>query len=402
MATSRHIPPGLLDRGVEKIEVRASLERKLRSGTKLRIKHGIDPTTNRLHIGYSVVYWKLREFQDLGHTIIFLIGDFTARFGDPTDKSQTRQMRSKREVEKLADAYLDQVGKILDLKKTEIRRNSEWYDTMTAEELLNLASQFTVAQMLERDMFVTRTEEGRPIGLHEPLYPVLQGYDSVMLKSDLTIVGTDQLFNELAARSLQERAGQRPQDIMAMSLLIGTDGKAKMSQSLSNDIGITDPPNEQFGRVMRIPDGLIMHYFELATRVGEKERARIARELKSGHLAPRDAKLRLAREIVGLYHGTAAARTAEAEFIKVFSRKEVPDKLDEQVFSVPTHRLDTLLCELKLVSSRSAAQRLITSGAVRIDGAVMGDWRAEVALHDGMIVQVGKRAFRKIRVMKKS
>lgn len=398
MAKQAHIPAGLLSRGVDQIQVQSELEKKLHSGHKLRIKHGVDPTTDRLHIGYGVVYWKLREFQELGHKIVFLIGDFTARFGDPTDKSDTRLMRSKKQVDALAEAYLDQVGKILDLKKTEVRRNSEWYDKMSAEGLLQLASQFTIAQMMERDMFVTRTEANRPIGLHEPMYPVLQGYDSVMLKSDFTVVGTDQLFNELAARPLQERAGQTPQDVMAMSLLIGTDGKSKMSQSLGNDIGITESPKDQFGKIMRIPDGLIAHYYELATLVSPQKCATIVRDIESGSLLPRDAKLALATEVVSLYHGQAAAKHEREEFIRVFSNRELPKDITEHGIIVKSHRLDTLLLELKLASSRSEAQRLVNGGGVKIDDAVMGDWKAEIALHDGMVVQVGKRGFRKIRL----
>ena len=397
MAKRAVIPTGLLSRGVDQIQVQKHLEAKLHAGHKLRIKHGVDPTTDRLHIGYGVVYWKLREFQELGHKIIFLIGDFTARFGDPTDKSDTRTMRSKADVERLAEAYLEQAGKILDLKKTEVRRNSEWYDKMSAEELLRLASQFTMGQMLERDMFVTRSQENRPIGLHEPLYPVLQGYDSVVLKSDATVVGTDQLFNELVARPLQERAGQDPQDVMAMSLLIGTDGKAKMSQSLGNDIGIAEAPKDQFGKVMRIPDGLIMHYYELATLNSPAKCQAIADELASGTLAPRDAKLALATEIVTLYHGKDAAKQTQKEFVRVFSQGQLPAEIEEHETTIRNHRLDALLLELRLVSSRSEGQRLIDGGAVKIDGAVIGDWRAEVALHDGMIIQVGKRGFRKIK-----
>lgn len=398
MAKKVSIPDGLLDRGVDQIQIKKELEAKLLSGHKLRIKHGVDPTTDKLHIGYGVVYWKLREFQELGHKIIFLIGDFTARFGDPSDKSMTRQMRTKAQVDKLAEAYLDQVSKILDLKKTEIRRNSEWYDKMSAEDLLRLASQFTVAQMLERDMFVTRTEENRPIGLHEPMYPVLQGYDSVCLKSDLTIVGTDQLFNELMARPLQTRADQVPQDVMAMSLLIGTDGKAKMSQSLGNDIGITDSPQEQFGKVLSIPDGLINHYYELATLASPAKCRAIARDLELGVLKPRDAKLALAKEIVTLYHGKEAGNQAQAEFLRVFSQRELPSEIEARTVAVKRHRLDGLLLEIGLASSRSEAQRLIKAGAVKIDSALIGDWQAEIALHDEMIVQVGKRGFRKIKL----
>lgn len=396
MARAKALPDELLTRGIEDITVRQDLEKKLKSGQKLRIKHGVDPTTADLHIGYAVTYWKLRAFQELGHTVVFLIGDFTARFGDP-DKSQQRPMRTKAEVDQAAESYLDQIKDILDLKKTEIRRNSEWYDSMSAEELIRLTSNFSVAQLLERDKFIERRDAGAPIGYHEPIYPILQGYDSVMLKSDLTVVGSDQLFNELMARPLQERAGQRPQDVMTMSLLIGTDGDRKMSQSLGNTIGITDAPEDQFGKVMRIDDGLIGHYFELATRVPTAKIQQILAAMTSGELPPREAKLLLASEVVTLYHGKRAARRAHDEFIQVFSRRELPSAITEHHVTVDQYRLDQLLVDLALAPSRAAAQRLVIAGAIRIDGAVVGDWRAEIALHDGMIVQAGKRHFRKIR-----
>lgn len=392
------IPNELLTRGVEEVVVRKDLERKLASGDKLRIKHGVDPTTDKLHIGHAAVYWKLRAFQELGHTIVFLIGDFTARFGDPTDKAEKRKMRDKAEIDKAAETYLDQIKGILDLDKTEIRRNSEWYDKMSAEELLHLVSNFSVAQMLERDMFAARQKSGAQIGLHEPIYPVLQGYDSVQLKSDLTICGSDQLFNELAARPLQERAGQTPQNVMTVSLLIGNDGKNKMSQSLGNDIAITASPDEQFGRIMRVPDGLINHYFELATKTDISSLSKIKRGLETGELPARDAKLRLATDIVSLYHGDKESKRAREEFERVFSRKEQPSDIAEHKINATNRPLDRLLVELELAPSRSEAQRLIASGAVKIDGAVIGDWRSVVALHQDMVIQVGKKQFRKIQL----
>ncbi|MBI4175131.1 tyrosine--tRNA ligase [Candidatus Berkelbacteria bacterium] len=393
-----HLPSDLLTRGVDTIIVGDHLTKLLKSGKKLRIKHGVDPTTDRLHIGYAVTYWKLRQFQDLGHTIVFLIGDFTGRFGDPTEKLQQRTLRDKKDVDEAASHYLDQIKGILDLKKTEIRRNSEWYDTMSAEDLLRLMSQTSVAQMLERDMFAERERTGTEIGLHEPVYPLLQGYDSVMLTSDLTVVGTDQLFNELQARPLQERAGQTPQDVMAMSLLIGADGKRKMSQSLKNTIDLATDPLNQFGQVMRIPDNLLLHYFELATLVPNRERQTIQTALERNELSPKDGKRRLAREIVSLYHGEAAARAADEEFTRIFTNRQAPQTMPEHTVPLPAYRLDQLLLKLDLAASRTAAQRLIASGAVRIDGAQMGDWQASITLQDGMVIQVGKRQFRKVRL----
>lgn len=388
----------LLSRGVEEITVRDHIIKLLESGQKLRIKHGVDPTSQDLHLGHAVIYWKLRQFQDLGHTIIFLIGDFTARFGDPTDKVEQRAMRSKEEVQAAAGRYLDQVGLILDLTKTEVRYNSEWYDPMSAEELLHLGSQFTVAQMLERDMFDRRLREGKKIGLHEPFYPVLQGYDSVKLKSQLTVVGTDQLFNELMARPLQEKAQQIPQDIITMSLLVGTDGRRKMSQSLGNEIALTASASDQYGRVMSIGDDSLGHYFRLASRLPLTEIEDLERQLREGMIHPRLVKQRLASEIVSLYHGEKAAQAAQTEFDRVFTNREVPDEVPERATTAARERLDRLLVELELAESASNAQRLVESGAVRIDGAVMGDWHAEMTLHDGMIVQVGKRHFRKIKL----
>jgi tyrosyl-tRNA synthetase len=396
MSSEHALPPELLTRGVQDIVVRKSFEAKLRSGKKLRIKHGVDPTTNTLHIGYGVVYWKLRQLQELGHTIVFLIGDFTARFGDPTDKLESRQMRTKAEVHQAASAYLDQLKHILDLEKTEIRYNGQWYDQMSAEELIRLLSQFSVAQVLERDMFAERQRLGTHIGLHEPIYPVLQGYDSVELKSDLTVVGSDQLFNELMARPLQERAGQAPQDVMTMSLLVGTDGKRKMSQSLHNEIGLQDPPADQFGKIMRIPDDVIVHYFELATQVSNEELTAITQSMRTNELSPRDAKMRLARTIVTMYHGASAAREAEADFIRVFRDRSLPSDIVTSQLPEGSYRLDDLLLALELTSSRTAAQRSILAGSVHIDEAVVNDWKTIVKLEKPHIIQFGKRVFRRV------
>ncbi|EKD49393.1 MAG: hypothetical protein ACD_63C00158G0001, partial [uncultured bacterium] len=322
MKNSRKIED-LLTRSVEEIIVEKDLRKKLESGEKLRIKHGVDPTGRDLHIGHAVIYNKLKEFQDMGHTVIFLIGGFTARFGDPTDKHKGRKLRTKEDVEQKAENYINQVSKILDIKKTEVRYNSEWYDKMSAEELLRIMSHFTVARMLERDMFVKRREEGLDIGLHEPVYPILQAYDSVMLKSDLTVIGTDQKFNELQARALQRDFKQVPQDVMTMKILVGTDGKKKMSKSQENYIGITEPAIEKFGKIMSIPDSVIVDYFELATKISSVEISEIKKSLDGGE-NPRDAKLRLAREMVRLYHGEKVSKEAEDEFIKIFKNKETP------------------------------------------------------------------------------
>jgi len=378
----------VLSRGIEKVIKKEDLLKKLKSGKKLRIKHGIDPTTKDLHLGHSVVYLKLKELQDLGHKIVFLIGDFTARFGDPAGKLESRSLRPKKETKALAKNYLKQVGRILDLKKTEIRYNGEWYDKMKADELLILMSNFTSARMLERDMFQERIRKGLDIGFHEPVYPVLQAYDSVMLKSDLTVCGTDQLFNEIKGRELQEKFGQKGQDIMATKILIGLDGKKKMSQSLGNYIGIEEEPKEQYGKIMSIPDNLIFNYFELITRVplrGIKE-----------DTSPRGLKARLAREIVTMYHSKKVAQQAEKEFNKIFKEKGLPTKIPGIKVNRKKINILDLLVKTKLVSSKAEAKRLIEQKGVKIDSKVQKDWKAIIEIKKGLIIQVGKRRFAKI------
>jgi len=386
----------LLTRGVEEVIVRESLEKRLKSGQKLRVKHGVDPTTKDLHLGYAVTYWKLRELQDMGHQIIFLIGDFTGRFGDPTDKLKTRRMRSKEEVREMAKDYLNQLSKILDVNKTEVRYNGEWYDKMSAEELLRLMSHFTQARMLERDMFQQRIEQGLEIGFHEPAYAVLQAYDSVMLKSDLTVCSSDQIFNEIRARDLQQDFGQPPQDILATKLLIGLDGRKKMSQSLNNYIGLTEVPEEQYGKIMSIPDNLILHYFELATRLPLDEITQIKKDLAEKKTNPRDAKARLAREIVSLYHGASPAKKAEQEFNRIFKEHKEPTKIKNLKLKIKNWNILDLLVQTKLAPSKAEAKRLVEQGGVKLNSQVVKDWQAGIEIKDGMIVQVGKRKFLKL------
>lgn len=386
----------ILSRGVEKIIVAESIENKLKSGKILRIKHGVDPTTKDLHLGYAVVYQKLRELQEMGHKIVFLVGDFTARFGDPTAQIKSRKLRPKKEVEECAKSYIAQIGKILDLKKTEIRRNSEWYDKFSGQDLLNLESRFTVSRMLERDMFQERIKKGVEINYHEPVYPMLQAYDSVMLKSDLTIIGSDQLFNEIQGRELQKQFNQKPQDIIAMSLLIGTDGKRKMSQSLENYIGITEPPNEQYGKIMSIPDDIIIHYFKLSTRLPEIEIKEMGDKMKNGSLNPRDAKAKLAFEIVSIYHNGKKAREAEKEFNKIFKEKKLPSNIP--TFKIKEKKLNILdlLVKIKLAPTRSEAKRLVIQGGVQIDRETVKDWQKLVEIKKDIVVRAGKRKFIKI------
>ncbi len=373
-----------MSRGVKKIIVKESLEKKLKSGGVLRVKHGVDPTTADLHLGYAVIYRKLRRFQDLGHKVVFLIGSFTGRFGDPTEKAEgARAMRTKEEVDKLAENYIKQAGKILDLGKLEIRDNAEWYDEMSAEDLLRLMSKFTVARMMQRDMFQERMKKGLDIGLHEPVYPLLQGYDSVMLKSDATVIGSDQEFNELQGRRLQEIHGEEPQDLMIMPLLTGTDGKMKMSQSLGNYIGITEPADSQFGKIMSIPDTLLEEYYTLLTDLPFNKEEN-----------PRDAKTRLAYEIVKTYHNEEEAEKARENFIKLFQKKEIPEDIPE-ITAEEGEELRDVLIRNKIVSSKGEFRRLVNAGAVDVDGKAISDARFPAPAG---VVKVGKRRFVKIKL----
>lgn len=414
-----------LERAVEKIVKKEDLLKKLSSGKKLRVKHGVDPTTKDLHLGYSVVYLKLKELQEMGHKIVFLIGDFTARFGDPTEKSEARKLRPAKEVRALAKNYLNQVGKILDLKKTEVRYNSEWYGKMKADELLMLMSNFTTARMLERGMFQDRIKKGLEIGLHEPVYPVLQSYDSAMLKSDLTICGTDQLFNELKARDLQEKFNQEPQEVISTKLLVGLDGHQKMSQSLGNYIGIEDAPKDKFGRIMSIPDELIGDYFELCTRSVSLEASRLIKEYYKRSIKgninkfkvveeelgikinePKDLKIKLAKEIVRMYHGEKEAEKQAQEFDELHKNKQDPKDIRVEIrdkiglgdnVEVKVRRdIKNILVRTGLASSKSDAKRLIEQGGVKINGKVEKDWNKEIKEGEETKIQVGKRKFVKL------
>jgi tyrosyl-tRNA synthetase len=384
----------LLTRGVSAVTVYEDVMNSLIEGKKLRIKHGVDPTTKDLHLGYAVNYEKLRQFQDRGHTIIFLIGSFTARFGDPTDKGEARTMKEKESVMELAANYIRQLGRILDIDNLEIRYNGDWFDKMSAEDMLRIMSEFTVARMLERDMFAKRIKDGKEIGLHEIVYPMLQGYDSVEIESDLTVIGTDQTFNELQARPLQSRRGQTPQNIIAMELLVGTDGKMKMSQSLGNYIGFDDAPEDKFGKIMSIPDHLIAVYYTVCTRVSSEEVEAVKAELKSG-VNPRDIKLRLATEIVTIYDGAENAEKAAQHFETVFQKKELPDEIAEFKITENMTILQVMI-EAKLASSSSEARRLIQQGGVRVDSEKIEAIDFELQLGTEYIVQVGKRKFLKV------
>jgi tyrosyl-tRNA synthetase len=385
----------LLTRGVEDVIVRDEFVRRLDGRKSLRVKFGIDPTGDKIHLGHAVVYWKLREFQDLGHHVIILIGDYTAMIGDSSDKQAERQQLAREDVRQNMKSYLKQIGQIVDLSKAEIRYNSEWLKQLEFADILALASEFKVAQMLERDNFRLRYENGKPIGLQEFLYPVMQGYDSVALHADVELGGNDQLFNMMAGRVLQKRAGQAPQAVMVTELLIGPDGK-KMSKTQPNCVFITDEPKDMYGKIMALNDELIPHYFKLATEVDLGVVEAVEQDMAAG-ANPRDTKASLAREIVGRYHGARAAEIAEEAWNKQFRAGEVPT-------DIPDYRADDkeLADPIGLMANafgltKSEVRRLISQGGVRVDGTV-AESADDIILRVGMIIQVGKRRFARICV----
>lgn len=384
-------------RGVEETiqveDLERKLERSLQNSEPLIIKEGFDPTAPDLHIGHTVTIRKLRQFQELGHQVVFLIGDFTGRVGDPSGRSKTRPPMTAEDIERNAQTYKDQVFKILDPAATQVRFNSEWLGAFTPYDFLRLTSHYTVARMLERDDFDKRFKSYQPIAILEFLYPLLQAYDSVALRSDVELGGTDQKFNLLLGRTLQEHFGVEPQVCMMLPLLLGTDGVEKMSKSLHNYIGIHEPPQEIYGKTLSIPDELIVPYFVLATNVPQDEINRIAEDLKHILVNPRDPKRRLARELVTLYHSREAAEKAEAEFDKIFARKDVPSEISE--YSVTYHEISLakLIYETGAAPSGSIARNLIESGAVYLDGKKVDDPMMYLCLEQPTLLKVGKRFF---------
>lgn len=375
-----------------------SLQKKLESGKKLRIKYGVDPTGAHLHLGHAVILEKLRQFQELDHIIVLLIGNFTARFGDPTDQVRPRTLISSREVDKFIPTYLEEAGIILKMDKTEVRFNFDWYKKMPAEEILKLMSYFTLANLIERDMFEKRLREKVEIRLNEIVYPVLQAYDSVMIKSDLTVVGSDQKFNELQARYLQKVSKQSPQDLMLMPVLVGTDGKNKMSMTLNNWIGIKEEPVEQFGKLMSIPDDLILSYFKLLVRKTLKEKQDFEKKLKATS-NPRALKEEMAFKVVSQLHSKKEAEFAQNEFKKVFKLKQTPSKIPIVKLEGAKFTSVTLLMKTGLAKSRSEARRLINQGGVKINGKKITSPDKPLKVTSGEIVQVGKRHFVKIKIV---
>jgi len=385
-----------LEKGIEEVIVRSSFEEKIESKKPLRIKMGFDPTRPDIHLGHAVGLWKLKELQDAGHKIIFLVGDYTAKIGDPSGRNATRPVLTDTEIEENARTYFDQVSKILDVKQAEIRANSEWFSKMSFADILQLAGKFTAAQILERDDFAKRLKSGSDIGLHELLYPVMQAYDSVVLEADVEFGGTDQKFNLLAGRDLQKKMGQKPQDVVMVRLLVGTDGKEKMSKSLDNYIGITETADSMFGKTMSIPDDKIVEYFELATCVSQKDIDSVVKRLKEGQ-NPRDVKMELAMEIVTLYHTKKDAEKAEKNFIDRFSKKELPSNIPEITIPESNSDLLTLATLADESLSKSDARRVIEQGGVRIDGEKITDPTATIGIKKGLVIQIGKLKAYKIK-----
>lgn len=390
----------ILRRGTTEIISEDDLRKKLELGRPLRVKLGVDPTAKDVTLGWAVVLRKLRDFQRLGHTACLVIGDFTAQIGDPSGKSKTRKQLTRDEVQANVDAVKSQLGKILDIEKTEISFNKDWLGKMTFEDVIRLCSRYTVARILERDDFTKRLADQRPIAMHEILYPLCQGMDSVELNSDVELGGNDQKFNNLVGRNLMEQYGQEPQIVILSPLLVGTDGKEKMSQSLGNYVSIIDTPNDMFGKTMSIPDETIENWFELCTDVPMDEVRRLLEPGKN----PRDAKVRLAKEIVTLYHSTEAADEAERYFIETFGKKTIPVEAEET--AVPNGLLGddgklgipALVVALGLAKSNGAVKDLMKAGAISLDADRLSDAGARYSAEElqGRVLRVGKHQFRKL------
>ena len=389
----------IIQRGADELLLEAELRDKLNSGRPLRVKAGFDPTAPDLHLGHTVLINKLRQLQDLGHHILFVIGDFTGMIGDPSGKNATRPPLSREEVQSNAKTYAEQVFKILDRARTEVVFNSSWMDRMSAADLIRLAGRHTVARMLERDDFAKRYRGQQPIAIHEFLYPLVQGYDSVALKSDLELGGTDQRFNLLMGREVQKEHGQPPQCILTMPLLEGTDGVDKMSKSLGNYVGINEPPGEIFGKLMSISDKLMWRYIELLSLESTGEIAARKRSVEKG-ANPRDVKFAFAKEIVARFHGAAAGEGAAADFEARFKRDEMPENMPEVSLKAQGDGLGIarLLKEAGLTASTSEALRMIEQGGVRIDGEKVADKSLTLARGRQVVVQVGKRKFARVTV----
>jgi tyrosyl-tRNA synthetase len=391
----------LLKRSTVEIFTEAELAQKLdesaKTGRQLRIKLGLDPTSPDIHLGHTVVLRKMRQFQDLGHKAVLIIGDYTARIGDPSGVSTTRPMLSPQQIEQNAGTYFQQAGKILDTSagKLEIRYNNEWLEKLTLMELIQLAAKKTVAQMLHRDTFKNRLQADVDVYTHEFLYPLMQGYDSVMVRSDVELGGTDQTFNNLVGRDIQRAYGQPPQVVITTPILVGLDGKEKMSKSKGNYIGVTDSPAEMFGKIMSISDDMMENYFTLLT---DFPMDRVAELVNPDKTHPKEAKVLLGKTIITQFYGQAAAEAAAAEFNRVFAQKNLPDEIPQVEIPAQPIAASKLLLACKLVPSGSEAKRMIKQGAAEIDGNRIDDPNLEITPKDGMVIQVGKRKFAKLKV----
>ncbi|MDO6559143.1 tyrosine--tRNA ligase [Paraglaciecola chathamensis] len=388
-----------LQRGAEEILLEEELIAKLKEGKPLKIKAGFDPTAPDLHLGHTVLINKLRAFQQLGHEVIFLIGDFTGMIGDPTGKNVTRKPLTREDVLANAETYKEQVFKILDPAKTTIRFNSQWMEELGASGMIKLASSQTVARMLERDDFKKRYANGQPIAIHEFLYPLVQGWDSVALKSDVELGGTDQRFNLLMGRELQKGQGQRPQTVLMTPLLEGLDGVQKMSKSLGNYIGITDSPSDMFGKIMSISDDLMWRYYDLLSFKAIEEIAQYKEQVAAG-TNPRDIKIALAKEIIARFHDEAAADAAHHEFVQRFQKNAIPDEMPEFTFEAGEEGMAVanLLKEAGLVASTSEAMRMVKQGAVKMDGEKVADQKTTFRSLEQAVFQVGKRKFARVTI----
>jgi tyrosyl-tRNA synthetase len=385
----------LLKRGVAEIIVEDEMVQLLRSGKKLRLKEGFDPSFPDIHLGHMVALRKLRQFQEMGHQIVLIVADWTAQIGDPSGMSATRPMLSIEQVKANAETYMQQFFTVVDKEKTEIRWQSEWFGKFTLTDIIQLTSKFTVAQFLARDDFSARYKAERPIALTELLYPLLQAYDSVAIEADVEFGGTDQKFNFLVGRELQSMVGQPPQQCFMVPMLVGTDGSQKMSKSLGNYIGVTDPPEEMYGKVMSIPDSLIMNYFELLTDIPDQDLEEFRQGLKGATINPMELKKRLAREIITQLYDQKAATGAEEHFERTVQKREVPEEIPEyRIALTESMDLRSVLVTTELAKSRSEASRLIAQGAVSIDGKKVTSNVAPV--QNGSIIKVGKRRFAKL------
>jgi len=394
----------IIKRGTVEIVPEASLEEKIKksieTGKPLTVKLGLDPSAPDIHLGHTVVLQKLRQFQELGHQVVIIIGDFTGRIGDPTGKSETRKQLSEEELKQNAKTYQKQIFKILDSEKTKLTFNSEWLAPLTFQEVVELAAKITVARMLERDDFEKRFKSNIPISVHEFFYPLMQGYDSVALRADVELGGTDQKFNLLMGRTLQKEFDQEPQVALMMPILEGLNGVQKMSKSLGNYIGIDEASQEMYGKTMSLADNLIMRYFELVTQVSLDELEMIRKSLEDDSVNPRDVKMRLAREIIKIYHGKDEALRAENQFKAVFQQGNMPDDIPDVKFDQNLWEekiwLPKLLQSCNLVQSTSEGRRMVKQGAVKVDGDKVTDVDAEIEINEGMILQVGKRKFARV------